>query len=118
VLLGEHSNAFVMGSLNDRSVVASFDFNDGTGKWVTPAPDPEGAVMVEEVMADDSLIFEYLHNARCRLMIADPRGNVLPLLPYDLAPLSGSNGPSYWMLSTWFVFLRDQSIARVSRMPS
>jgi outer membrane protein assembly factor BamB len=118
LLIGEHSNAFVMGSLDKVPVVAAFNFNDGTGKWITPAPYPGGAVQVEAVMADDSLIFEYLQDDHSRLMLADPRGNVLPLLPYDLAPLTGSNGPSYWMLSTWFVFLHDQSIARVSRMPS
>ncbi len=117
LLIGEHSNAFVMGSLDKVPVVAAFNFNDGTGKWLTPAPYPGGAVQVETVMADDSLIFEYLHDAHCHLMVADPSGNVLPLLPYDLAPLTGSNGPSYWMLSTWFVFLHDQSIARVSRTP-
>jgi len=118
LLIGEHSNAFVMGSLDKVPVVAAFNFNDGTGKWLTPAPYPGGAVQVETVMADDSLIFEYLHDAHTHLMIADPRGNVLLLLPYDLAPLTGFDGPSYWMLSTWFVFLHDQSIARVSRMPS
>jgi hypothetical protein len=46
-------------------------------------------------------------------MLADQGGNVLPLLPYDLAQLTGPNGPSYWTLSNWFVFLHDQSIARV-----
>ena len=118
LLIGEHSSAFVMGSLDKVPVVAAFNFNDGTGKWLTAAPYPGGAVQVETVMADDSLIFEYLHGAHSQLMLADPSGNVLPLLPYDLAPLTGSNGPSYWTLSTWFVFLHDQSIARVSRMPS
>ena len=118
LLIGEHSNAFVMGTWDKVPVVAAFDFNDGTGKWLTPAPYPEGAVQIESVMADDSLIFEYLHDAQSHLMLADPHGNVLPLLPYDLAPLTGSNGPSYWMLGTWFVFLHDQSIARVSRTPS
>lgn len=118
LLIGEHSNGFVMGSLNKVPVVAAFNFNNGIGKWITPALYPEGAVQLESVMADDSLIFEYLHDAHSRLMLADPGGNVLPLLPYDLAQLTASNGPSYWMLSTWFVFLHDQSIARVSRMPS
>jgi hypothetical protein len=118
LLIGEHSNAFVMGSSHKVQVVAAFNFNNGIGKWITPAPYPEGAVQLESVMADDSLIFEYLHDAHSRLMLADPGGNVLPLLPYDLAQLTASNGPSYWTLSTWFAFLHDQSIARVSRMPS
>jgi hypothetical protein len=118
LLIGEHSNAFVMGSLDRVPVVAAFNFNDGTGKWITPAPYPGGTVQVETVMADDSLSFKYLDDGHSRLMLADPGGNVLPLLPCDLAPLTGSNGPSYWMFSTWFVFLHDQSIARVSRMPS
>lgn len=78
----------------------------------------EGALEIEAVMADDSLVLEYMQGSSCRLMMADPRGNVRPLFQYELAPLTSSNGPSYWMLSTWFVFLRDQSVARVTRIPS
>lgn len=118
LLIGEYSNAFVMGTLNNRPAVGSFDFNSGRGKWLSPAPYVEGTLAIDEVMADDSLVLEYMHGSTCGLMMADPQGNVRPLLPYELAPLTASNGPSYWMLSTWFVFLHNQSIARVSRMPS
>ena len=45
LLIGEHSNAFVMGSLDKVPVVAAFNFNDGTGKWLTPAPYP-GSIAV------------------------------------------------------------------------
>jgi len=45
LLIGEHSNAFVMGSLDKVPVVAAFNFNDGTGKWLTPAPYP-GSIVV------------------------------------------------------------------------
>jgi len=118
LLIGEHSNAFIMGTFNNRPVVASFDFNSGKGKWLSPAPDVGGALVIDEVMADDSLVLEYMYGSSCSLMMADPEGNVRPLLPYELAPLTVSNGPSFWMLSTWFVFLHDQSVARVTRMPS
>lgn len=118
LLIGEHSNAFIMGAFNARPVIASFDFNNGRGKWLSPSPDLEGALEIEAVMADDSLVLEYMHGSSCRLMVADPKGNVRPLFPYELAPLTASNGPSFWMLSTWFVFLQDQSVARVTRMPS
>lgn len=118
LLIGEHSHAFVRGTLNSRPVVASFDFNNGRGNWLSPAPYVEGALAIDEVMADDSLVLEYMHGTSCRLMMADPKGNVRPLFSYDLAPLTASNGPSFWMLSTWFVFLHDQSVARVTRMPN
>jgi Bacterial Ig-like domain (group 2) len=118
LLIGEQSNAFIMGTLNNRPVVASFDFNSGRGKWLSPAPYVEGALVIDEVMADDSLVLEYMHGSSCRLMMADPKGNIRPLFPYELAPLTVSNGPSFWTLSTWFVFLHDQSVARVTRMPS
>lgn len=117
LLIGEHSRAFMMGTLKNAPAVAGFDFTEGTGGWLTPAPFPDGTIQLEMVMADDSLVFEYLHDTQTRLMMADPRGNVLPLLPYDLAAPTGSNGPSYWTLGTWFVFLHDQSIASVSRTP-
>jgi hypothetical protein len=117
LLIGEHSRAFMMGTLKNAPAVAGFDFTEGTGGWLTPAPFPDGTIQLEMVLADDSLVFEYLHDAQTRLMIADPHGNVLPLLPYDLAAPTGSNGPSYWTLGTWFVFLHDQSIASVSRAP-
>jgi outer membrane protein assembly factor BamB len=117
LLIGEHSRAFVMGTLNRVPAVAGFNFDDGSGKWLTPAPYPEGSIAIESVMADDSLVFMYLHDAHTRLMITDPHGNVFPFLPFDLAGPTGSNGPSYWTLGTWFVFLNDQSLARVSRTP-
>jgi hypothetical protein len=115
LLTGEHSNAVIMGSIGKQPVIAAINLNKGVVKWLTPTPFPQGAVQLDGIMSDDSVIFEHLHDGQSRLMMADPTGNVKLLLPYSLSPLTGFNGPSYWGLSTWFIFLNDQSIARVSR---